>query len=31
MILATSHISKAETFALVKTAYERRVKRIIIT
>ena len=31
MILATSHISKAETFALVKAAKERKVERIIIT
>jgi hypothetical protein len=31
MILATSHISKAETFALAKAAKERRVERIIIT
>ena len=31
MILATSHISKPETFALVKAAKERRVERIIIT
>jgi len=31
MILATSHISKPETFALVKAAKERRVARIIIT
>jgi hypothetical protein len=31
MILATSHISHEETFALVKTARERKVERIIIT
>ncbi len=31
MILATSHISKAETFALVKAAKGRKVERIIIT
>jgi hypothetical protein len=31
MILATSHISKEEAFALVKAAKERKVKRIIIT
>jgi hypothetical protein len=31
MILATSHVSKAETFALVKAAKERKVERIIIT
>ena len=31
MILATSHISKAETFALVKAAKERKVERVIIT
>ena len=31
MILATSHISKAEAFALVKAAKERKVERIIIT
>jgi hypothetical protein len=31
MILATSHISKAETFALTKAAKERKVERIIIT
>jgi hypothetical protein len=31
MILATSHISKAETFALVKAAKEHKVERIIIT
>jgi hypothetical protein len=31
MILATSHISKAETFALVKAAKDRKVGRIIIT
>jgi len=31
MILATSHISRAETFALVRAAKERKVERIIIT
>jgi hypothetical protein len=31
MILATSHVSKAEAFALVKAAKERKVERIIIT
>jgi hypothetical protein len=31
IILATSHISKPETFALVKAAKERKVGRIIIT
>ena len=31
MILATSHLSQAETFALVKAAKERKVERIIIT
>ena len=31
MVLATSHISKEETFALVKAAKERKVERIIIT
>jgi hypothetical protein len=31
MILATSHISHEETFALVKAAKERKVERIIIT
>ena len=31
MILATSHISKAEAFALVKAAKEHKVERIIIT
>jgi hypothetical protein len=31
MILATSHISKEETFSLVKAAKERKVERIIIT
>ena len=31
MILATSHVSKAETFALVKAAKERRAERIIVT
>ena len=31
MILATSHISKAETFALVRAAKDRKVGRIIIT
>ena len=31
MILATSHISKAETFALTKAAKERKVERIIVT
>jgi len=31
MVLATSHISKPETFALVKAAKERKVERIIIT
>ena len=31
MILATSHVSKAETFALVKAAKERKVERIILT
>jgi hypothetical protein len=31
MILATSHISKAEAFALVKAAKERKVERIVIT
>jgi hypothetical protein len=31
MILATSHISKAEAFALVKAAKGRKVGRIIIT
>jgi hypothetical protein len=31
IILATSHISKAETFALVKAAGERKVGRIVIT
>ena len=31
IILATSHLSKEETFALVKAARERRVERIIIT
>jgi hypothetical protein len=31
IILATSHISKTETFALVKAAKERKVGRIIIT
>jgi hypothetical protein len=31
MILATSHISKAEAFALVKAAKDRKVERIIIT
>jgi hypothetical protein len=31
MILATSHVSKPEAFALVKAASERRVERIIIT
>ncbi len=31
MILATSHVSKAEAFALVKAAKERKIERIIIT
>jgi hypothetical protein len=31
MILATSHLSKAETFALVRAARERKVERIVIT
>ncbi|MFH1031722.1 MAG: DUF6282 family protein [Chloroflexota bacterium] len=31
MVLASSHISKAETFALVKAAKERKVERIIVT
>ncbi len=31
IILATSHISKAETFSLVKAAKDRKVERIIIT
>jgi len=31
MILATSHISKAEAFALVKAAKDRKVERIIVT
>lgn len=31
MILATSHISKEECFAVVKAAHERGVKKIIIT
>ena len=31
MVLATSHISKEETFALVKAAKGRKVERIIIT
>jgi hypothetical protein len=31
MILATSHVSKPEAFALVKAARERKVERIIIT
>ena len=31
MILATSHVSKPEAFALVKEAKERKVERIIIT
>jgi hypothetical protein len=31
MILATSHISKTEAFALVKAAKERKVRRIIVT
>jgi hypothetical protein len=31
MILATSHISKPEAFALVRAARERKVERIIIT
>ena len=31
MILATSHVSKAEAFALVKAAKERKVDRIIMT
>jgi hypothetical protein len=31
IILATSHISKPETFALVKAAKERKVRRILIT
>jgi hypothetical protein len=31
MILATSHLSKAETFALVKAAKERKVERVVIT
>jgi hypothetical protein len=31
LILATSHISKAEAFALTKAAKERKVERIIIT
>jgi hypothetical protein len=31
MILATSHLSKAETFALVKAARERKVERVVIT
>ena len=31
MILATSHVSKAEAFALVKAARERKVERIILT
>ena len=31
MILSTSHISKEETFALVKAAHEAKVKRIVIT
>ena len=31
MILATSHVSKEEAFALVKAAKERKVERIIIT
>jgi hypothetical protein len=31
MILATSHVSHAEAFALVKAAKERKVERIIIT
>lgn len=31
MILATGHVSHKETFALVKAAYERNVKNIIVT
>ena len=31
MILATSHISKAEAFALLKAAKERKVERIVVT
>jgi hypothetical protein len=31
MILATSHLSKAETFALIKAAKERKVERVVIT
>ena len=31
MILATGHITKEETFALVKAAKERKVKRVLIT
>lgn len=31
MILATGHVSHDETFALVKAAYERNVKNIVIT
>ena len=31
MILATSHISKEETFALVKAAHEAKVNKIVIT
>jgi hypothetical protein len=31
MILATSHVSKVEAFALVKAARERKVERIILT
>ena len=31
MILATSHVSKEEAFALVKAARERKVERIILT
>ena len=31
MVLATSHLSKPETFALVKAAKERKVERVVIT
>ncbi len=31
MVLATSHISKEETFALVRAAKERKVERIVVT
>ncbi|MEW6666943.1 MAG: DUF6282 family protein [Thermodesulfobacteriota bacterium] len=31
LVLATSHLSKAETFALVKAAKERKVERVVIT